>query len=720
MGGGILTEHTFSIHGLDCADEVTVLRRAVGPLVGGGDHLRFDLLHGRMTVDESADVTVEAVVTAVARTGMRAEVWREQSGREARGGRPRGRTIVTIASGLLMLTGFAVHASQLGVGPAVGATGGVGGSDVPLLVRALYAAGIVSGVWFVLPRAWYAARTLRPDMHLLMTLAVAGAVVIGEWFEAATVSFLFALSLALESWSVRRARRAVETLLAMAPTTVRIVDTEGLREVSAEQVDVGTPFLVKPGERVPLDGDVKAGTSLVNEAPITGESLPVAKEPGETVFAGSINGDGALEIRSTKPAHDTVLAHMIRLVRQAQTRRAPSEQWVDGFARIYTPAVMALAFSTAVVPPMLGAAWGDWVYRGLVLLVIGCPCALVISTPVSIVASLTAAASHGVLIKGGVYVEAPARLSAIAFDKTGTLTEGRPIVVDVVPLGDHPEPQLLAIAAGMEVRSSHPLAHAIAAHASERGVESLPVQDVQAVPGRGVTGQIDGRAYWVGSHRYLRERHLDTPEIAATLATLQERGQTVVAVGDEDRVCGLVVLTDPLRPAARGVVDELRAAGLDSIVMLTGDNRATAQTVGKLAGVDEIRAELLPEDKVAAVESLLERHGPTAMVGDGVNDAPAMARATLGIAMGAAGSDAAIETADIALMVDDLAKLPWLVRHARRTLAIIRQNIGVALGVKATFVALTFLGAASLWAAIAADMGASFLVTFNGLRLLKA
>lgn len=716
------TSRRFRVHGLDCADEVAVLRQAVGALVGGGDRLAFDLFQGTMTVHVPEELGVDGIVAAVARTGMRAELWRDLAPDDEQRSlwQRRHRAIAMTASGLLALSGLLVHAVMAGAAVALGAVEPGVGHAAPLPARLLYAAGILSGGYFVAPKAWYAARTLRPDMNLLMTIAVTGAVVIGEWFEAATVSFLFALSLALESWSVGRARRAVEALLELAPSTVRLVEPDGTREVPADQATVGSRFLVRPGERIALDGEVRAGQSQVNEAPITGESLPVAKAPGASVFAGSINGDGALEVVSTKPAGQTVLANIIRLVQQARSRRAPSEQWVSAFARVYTPAVLGLAIVVWLVPPLVfGGVWSEWVYRALVLLVIGCPCALVISTPVSIVASLTAAARQGVLIKGGVFVEAPARVSAIAFDKTGTLTEGRPAVVEVVPRDDHTEEQLLAIAAGMEARSNHPLARAIVAHAGEREIQQISVEDVQAVQGKGATGRIDGRRHWLGSHRYLEERRQETPEIHTALVALSEGGRTVVVIGDDDHVCGFIALADPLRPEVPRVLDELREAGITKTVMLTGDNTATAEAIGRLAGVDEIRADLLPEDKVAAVEELLERYGATAMIGDGVNDAPAMARATLGVAMGGAGSDAAIETADIALMADDLSKLPWLVRHSRRTLAIIRQNIAFSLLVKAAFVVLTLWGVASLWAAIAADMGASLLVIFNGLRLLK-
>jgi Cd2+/Zn2+-exporting ATPase len=477
---------------------------------------------------------------------------------------------------------------------------------------------------------------------------------------------------------------------------------------------------VRPGERIPLDGRVLAGRSEVNQAPITGESALVAKAPGDEVFGGTVNGDGALEVETTKLAEDTVLAHVIRLVEEAQSRRAPSEQWVDSFARWYTPLVLAVASLVLLVPPLVFAAdWGEWIYRALVLLVIACPCALVISTPVSVVAALAAAARQGVLIKGGLYVELPARLRAIALDKTGTLTWGRPAVVEVVPLSGHDDGELLARAAALEARSEHPLARAILAHAKERGVDVRPAADFEILQGRGATGRIDGKPYWLGSHRLLEERGQETADVHQRLEEMSNAGQTAVVVGTGDHVCGLIAVADEVRPESRAAVEALKRAGIVSVVMLTGDNRGTAEAVAAVTGVDEVRAELLPAEKVAAIDELLARHRTVAMIGDGVNDAPAMARATLSIAMGAAGSDAAIEAADVALMADDLAKLPWLIHHSRRALRVIRQNIVFSLAVKAVFVALTFAGAASLWAAIAADMGASLLVIANGLRLLR-
>lgn len=714
----------FKIRGMDCAEEVDVLKREIGPLVSGEGHLTFDILRGKMSVNSSS-VAAADIVRAVSKTGMEAQPWVEESKaesmREAGLWSKHGRTIATIISGTMTLAAFLLHAwLSGGIAGALGSEGFGLAHHVPLVARLLYLAAILAGGWYVAPKALFALRRFRPDMNLLMTIAVIGAVIIGEWLEAALVCFLFALSLVLESWSVGRARRAVEALLDLAPPTVRILKDGLETEVAADEVAVGTVFLVKPAARIALDGEVLRGSSEVNQAPITGESVPVLKEPGAQVFAGTINGNGALEVRSTKVSSDTTLAHIIQMVGAAQAKKAPSEQWVERFARFYTPAVFASAILVFLVPPLvLGGSWPDWTYRALVLLVIGCPCALVISTPVSIVAALTASARNGVLVRGGSYMEAPATLNAVALDKTGTLTEGKPRVVRVVPVNGHTEMELVARAAALESRSDHPLAQAIVACAQERSVEFAPAEDCQIQPGKGVTGRFNGKNYWLGSHRLLEERGQETPEVHRELERMTEAGSTVAVVGTDDHVCGFIGLADTLRPNAKDFVDALRKAGIQHVVMLTGDHRGTALAIARETGVDEVHAELLPADKVAAVEKLVAQYSRVAMVGDGVNDAPALARATVGIAMGAVGSDAAIEAADIALMSDDLSKLPWLVRHSRRALTIIRQNITLSLAVKAIFVVLTFAGFASLWGAIAADMGISLLVIFNALRLLK-
>lgn len=714
----------YRIHGMDCADEIAALKREVGPLVGE-DNLAFDLLNGRMSIDMTPDAALETrVEKAVVRAGLRAEPWTEGGTSEAaraEGRRKQVQSWLTTASGVFTALGFAVHA-WIGGGVIAAFEAGehaLGSTPLPSIV--LYAVAVLCAARYVAPKAWLAAKRLRPDMNLLMMVAVAGAIGIGAWFEAATVSFFFALALALEAWSLGRARRAVAALMELAPPTARVKLEDGSeRDVPAGQVRVGAHIIVRPGDKVPLDGRVAAGESEVNQAPITGESVPVFKVEGDEVFAGTINGEGAIEVVTTKAANDTTLAQIIRMVGSAQSRRAPSEQWVEKFARIYTPVVMVLAVAIFLVPPLLlGGAWDVWFYRALVLLVIACPCALVISTPVTIVAALAGAAKQGVLVKGGTHLETPAHLKAIAMDKTGTLTEGRPRVVEIVPLGGRSEIELLGLAAALEARSGHPIACAILAKAVELKIAAEPAEAVQAITGRGVIGRVAGREMWLGSRRYIEERGINSTEVLQRADALSSAGRTIVAVGDGQEVWGLVAVADAVRPEAKDIVTALHRAGIEHVVMLTGDNRATAEAIAKQTGIDEVRAELLPGDKVVAVEDLVRRYGSVAMVGDGVNDAPAMGRANLGIAMGAMGSDAAIETADVALMSDDLSKLPWLVRHSRATLAVIRQNVAFSIFVKLVFTVLTVVGLASLWGAIAADVGASLLVVLNGLRLLN-
>jgi Cd2+/Zn2+-exporting ATPase len=559
-------------------------------------------------------------------------------------------------------------------------------------------------------------------MNLLMLVAVIGAIGIGEWLEAATVSFLFALALLLERWSVGRARRAIGALMELAPVLARLVDPESGRsqELPVDDIPVGAVVRIRPGDKVPLDGEVLEGHSSIDQSAITGESMPVTKGAGDEVFAGTVNGTGALDVRVSRSAADTTLARIIRLVAEAQARRSPSEQWVERFARYYTPIMMALAIGVAILPPILAdGGWAVWFYRALVLLVIACPCALVISTPVSVVAGLATAARAGVLIKGGNHLEAPAHFRAIAFDKTGTLTYGHPSVQRIVALNDHTEEEVLARAAALEVDSSHPLAVAILAEARRRGVRFDRAKSVTLLPGKGAEGDVAGRRFWIGSHRLMEEKGAETPGFHRLALDLEDAGHSLVAVGNDDHICGLFGVADGVRTGTDRVLQELRDLGVRELVMLTGDNVGTASSVAESIGLDTYEAELLPGEKVDAVATLREEYGNVAMVGDGVNDAPALATATTGIAMGAAGTDAAIETADIALMSDDLDKLPWLVRHSRRVLRVIRQNIFFALAVKAAFIALAAFGLATLWMAIAADMGASLLVVANGLRLLR-
>lgn len=723
-----MTTMMFRIRGLCCTEEIKALQDVVGPLVGGGANLTFDLLTARMTVlADPALVTEEAIRAAVASTGMEAFPWAETDGGLSRpveeGWWLRyGRSLACAASALLILLGFLADVMARGSFTAALLSDSEGGAGFAPEVMAIYGGAILAGGWFVFPRAWFALRRFRPDMNLLMVVAVFGAVGLGQWFEAASVSFLFAVALLLESWSVSRARSAIKNLLEISPATARFLcPVDGtLEEKPIAQVPVGATVLVRPGEKIPLDGVVTKGITSVNQAPLTGESLPVLKRVGDEVYAGTVNAETAFEFRTTKPAADTTLARIIQMVEQARSRRARVEQWVDRFAQTYTPTMMLLALLVAVLPPLAWAEnWGAWLYQALVLLVIACPCSLVISTPVSIVAGLTSAARHGILIKGGVYLEAPAHLKGIAFDKTGTLTHGHPSVRTVLPMDDHSEAKILARAAALEAHSTHPVARAILAEARFRGLQVTPADHFTLLPGQGALGTIENKTYWVGSHRLLEEWNHESAELHAAANTLEETGHSLVIIWCHDHVCGFISVTDEVRPEASATIQSLRRLGVDRVVMLTGDNRRTADQVASQVGIEETYADLLPEDKAKVVMEMRKTLGPIAMVGDGVNDAPAMASASVSIAMGAMGSDAAIETADIALMADDLSRLPWLIGHSRRTLAVIQQNVFFSLAVKAVFVGLAFAGIATLWGAIAADMGASLLVIFNGLRLLR-
>lgn len=716
----------YHVRGLDCAEEMAALRATVGRLPGVTD-LSFDLLDGTMRLEADPSVVNDPAVLAAVREA-RLEAVRIPPGGAVNSRGPKqtfwaehGRLLACAGSAVFTAAAFLVHAVwHGGLRHALAAGEEVPPHIYPLPVILLYGLAVVIGGWFIAPKAWSAIRQRRADMNLLMTIAVLGAIGIGQWFEAASVTALFSLALWLESWSVGRARRAVQALMTLSPPTARVVGEDDRSEIEHPVEDVlpGARVAVRPGERIPLDGVILEGATTINQAPITGESIPVVKQPGDEVFAGTINNEGAIRFRVLRPARDTTLARILRMVEDARQRRAPVEQAVERFARYYTPAVMVMAALVLVIPPLAGhGAWGDWFYRALVWLVMACPCALVIATPVSLVASLTAAARKGVLIKGGVYLEIPASLRAVALDKTGTLTNGHPEVQAIIPLDNHTPVQLLATAAGLESQSDHPLARAVLRRAAAGGVAPRPASDHQAVPGKGVYALIEGRRYWIGNHRWLHEMSLEDESLHRRLESLEDEGHSVVIIGQSQHVCGLMTLADELRPGARAAVRRLKALGIRQVTMLTGDNEGTAAAIARAAGVDSFRAELLPGEKQEAVGELSRRYGPVAMIGDGVNDAPALAAAAVGIAMGAAGTDAALETADIALMSDELSRVPWLIRHSRRTRRVIRANLIIALGIKAVFMVLAALGRATLWMAIAADMGASLLVISHGLRL---
>jgi Zn2+/Cd2+-exporting ATPase len=557
---------------------------------------------------------------------------------------------------------------------------------------------------------------------VLMTIAVFGAIALGEWSEAAAVVFLFAAAQYLESRSMDRARHAIRALMDLTPADALVIRGGHEHRVPVDDVRTGDVLRIRPGAKVPLDGVVTAGASDVNQAPITGESLPVDKHPGDELFAGTINGRGALEMHVTRLRRDTTLARIIHLVDRAQAQRAPTQAFVERFARYYTPAVIVTAIGVALVPSLVfHAAAADWLYRALVLLVIACPCALVISTPVSIVSALAAAARQGVLVKGGVHLERLAAVKALAFDKTGTLTQGQPSVVAVTAFNGVPEPRMVALAAALESRSEHPIAAAIVAHARAQAA-TVPVPGVErfrSLPGLGAEAIVHDRPALVGNMRLFKARGLlDAQGEAAVVATVTE-GRTPVLLAWDGALVGMIAVADRPRRAARDVVDLLRGHGMRHVVMLTGDNAGASEAIARELGIAEHRSELLPEDKVDAVAELRSRYGTLAMVGDGVNDAPALAAADVGIAMGAAGSDAALETADIALMGDDLSRIPFALRLSRATLRNIKINVTVSLLLKFVFLALAITGHATLWMAIVADTGASLLVVANGLRLLR-
>jgi len=624
----------------------------------------------------------------------------------------RFETLSLLVSGVLV--GAALLAGQLGAGG-------------PSLTALLAGTAMLAGGWFLLPKAWRAVRRLRPDINLLVVIAAIGASVIGEWVEASAVVFLFGVAEWLEGWADRRARRATEALLELAPKIAVVKRNGRFAEVPVDQVALGETVATKSGMSIPLDGVVLSGESAVNQAPITGESVPVDKKPGDSVFAGTINGEGALEIKVTKTTGDTTLARIIRLVAEAQEQKAPTQRFVDVFARYYTPAVTVVALLVFLLPPLfIDGDWNTWLYRACVLLIIACPCALVISTPVSIVAGLTALARRGVLVKGGAHLETIGRLKGLAVDKTGTITEGKPQVLGVELLGSATMPQVLGVAASIDEHSAHPLAKAVVAHAKSQQIPYGRATNYQARSGRGAEGVIDGHAYFVGNHRFAHELGVCSDSVEARLAAIEARGQSVVVVGHrphdgcKGEVLGIIAIGDTLRPNAKAAIAALHAAGVEQVVMLSGDNQRTADFIARQVGIDEARGDLLPDDKVEAVKALRAKHGVVGMVGDGVNDAPAMATANIGIAMGAAGTDAAIETADIALMQDELGKIAETIRLGRRTLGIIHFNISFALGLKVLFLALTLIGYASLWLAIMADTGATLLVVANALRLLAA
>ncbi|QJP12119.1 MULTISPECIES: heavy metal translocating P-type ATPase [Pseudomonas] len=686
---------------MDCPTEERLLRDALGRVPAVED-LDFNLMQRLLRVQHRFD-SIEPLQKLVASLGMQAEPVDENAPAPAQPAQQK-------PWWPLALAGVAAAGAEFFEWFAIGPH---------WLVAVLAIAAILGAGLPTYRKGWIALKNRNLNINALMSIAVTGAMLIGQWPEAAMVAVLFAIAELIEAKSLDRARNAIRGLLQLAPEQATVLVDGQWQELPAKTVTLDARVRVRPGERIALDGEVLDGRSSVNQAPITGESLPVEKQAGDTLFAGTINGESALEYRVTRVADDSTLARIIHAVEEAQGSRAPTQRFVDQFSRIYTPAVFLIAIATALLPPLFfGGAWLDWVYRALVLLVIACPCALVISTPVTIVSGLSAAARLGILIKGGVFLEMGRSLSWIALDKTGTLTEGRPRQTDFTALRETTAGDVRALAASLAARSDHPVSHAVAQAAEADDIALYSVGELTALPGRGVKGEIDGRTYHLGNHRLVEELELCSQELEARLDALEQQGKTVIVLLDSEGPLALFAVADGVKETSREAIAQLHALGVKTL-MLTGDNPHTANAIGAQVGIDEALGNLLPEDKLREVKQRQEGGQRVGMVGDGINDAPALARADIGFAMGAAGTDTAIETAGVALMDDDLRKLPSFIRLSRQTHRVLIQNITLALGIKAVFLALTLAGEGTLWMAVFADMGASLLVVFNGLRLLR-
>jgi Zn2+/Cd2+-exporting ATPase len=698
--GGIQTP--IRIMQMDCPTEEGLLRKKLGGMPGVTG-LEFNLMQRVLTVTH-APKEIEPILAAVRSLGFTPEIANSTSAKEDPTPEPAKPWWP------LALAGAAAIASE-----AVEWTGLPTWMAAALALVAVLACGITT-----YKKGWIAIRNGNLNINALMSIAVTGALFLGQWPEAAMVMVLFTIAELIEAKSLDRARNAIRGLMQLAPERATVLQADGTwLDVAAKSVTVDARVRIKPGERIALDGKIVSGRSAINQAPITGESLTVEKAEGDQVFAGTINESGSFEYTVTAGANDSTLARIIHAVEEAQGARAPTQRFVDQFSRVYTPAVFAIALAIALLPPLLmGGDWFTWIYKALVLLVIACPCALVISTPVTIVSGLAAAARQGILVKGGVYLEEGRKLKWIALDKTGTITHGKPAQTDFVVLSGMNEVELRSLAASLAGRSDHPVSKALIEAAKRDGVVLRDVDAFEALPGRGTKGIMDGKLYYLGNHRLIHEQGRCSDALEARLSALEEQGKTVILLADDQGVHGMFAVADTVKDSSREAIAELHALGIKT-VMLTGDNAHTAKAIAEQVGIDEALGDLLPEDKLKVIERKIGEGGAVGMVGDGINDAPALARADIGFAMGAAGTGTAIETADVALMDDDLRKLPRFVRLSLSTHTLLVQNIVLALGIKAVFLILTLTGAGTMWMAVFADVGASLLVVGNGLRLLR-
>lgn len=698
----------YRIHKMDCPTEERLIRNKLEPMPGIHE-LRFNLIQRELTVRHELPDD-QPILAALETLGMEPEREDDADCKSCGRDDEKGGAVSHTAKLLVGISGIAAFAAEI--------SGWLGADEGSIQVIALSLLAILTGGIQTAKKGWIALKTLTMNINFLMVIAVMGAMVIGEWPEAAMVTFLFALAEMIEAYSLDRARNAIRDLMEMAPEMAWVRQPDGSwKESMASDVPLNATVQVKPGERIPLDGTIVEGQSTINQAPITGESMPVEKKPGDTVFAGTLNERGSFIFTVTANQGNTTLARIIRSVQEAQSERAPTQRFVDQFSRYYTPAIVLLAVLIATVPPLfLDAEFRPWLYRALVTLVIACPCALVISTPVTVVSGLAAAARRGILIKGGVYLEEGRKLKALALDKTGTLTHGKPVLTDIRVLGTLTGEKALEIAASLNALSEHPVAHAIVEKAALS--QPLTVSGFEAMTGRGVNGVIGGTRYYLGNHRLAEELGVCGEHVESLLLPLEAEGKTAVVLATDQQALCVFAVADTVRTTSVEAVAALQQLGVHC-VMLTGDNDTTAKAIAAHVGIEDARGNMLPEDKLKAMEELRQQYGVVGMVGDGVNDAPALARASIGFAMGAAGTDTALETADVALMEDDLRRIPLFFNLSRKTSAILKQNISLSIGIKAVFLALNFAGVATLWMAVFADMGASLIVVLNGLRLLK-
>ncbi|MED4632835.1 heavy metal translocating P-type ATPase [Peribacillus frigoritolerans] len=690
---------TYNVEGMDCGSCAKSIENHLNTLPSVRN-VSVNFSTGKMKIEH--DNSVEDIVSEVAKIGYKSSLVSRNSKPTQTSTHKDGKGLITL-SGILIALGF------------IGSYNDV----LPLMSNILYAIAILLSGYKPVKSAYYALKSRSLDMNVLMSAAAIGAALIGEWLEGATVVWLFAVGIALQNRSIEKTRNSIRNLMDLAPPEAWVLTGSELVRKPVEEISIGQVIVVKPGDKIPLDGEIIQGISSINQAPITGESIPVDKEIGDTVYAGTINESGSLEIKVTKLVADTTISKIIHLVEEAQEQKAPTQAFVDKFATIYTPIVFVLALVVMVLPPILGlGTWGEWFYKGLELLVVACPCALVISTPVAIVSAIGNAAKNGVLIKGGTFLETAGSINAIAFDKTGTLTEGKPKVSEIKALGTSDD-ELLSVALTLEDYSTHPIAKTIVNYTKDKGIQSKNGQLFKSIVGKGVQATIDGVIHYAGNLKLFEEMNATLGNVKTTVEEFQRQGKTVVIIGTEQKIMGIIAVSDIIRKTTVTALNGLKQIGINQTVMLTGDNEGTAKMIASEAPIDRYIAELMPEDKVSSIKQLQNEGYKVAMVGDGINDAPALATADLGIAMGGAGTDTAMETADIVLMADNLEKLPHTIKLSRKALQIIKQNIWFSLIVKFIALALIFPGWLTLWIAVLSDTGAAIIVILNALRLLK-